>query len=38
MGMDGLGCCLEIFMCVYTPYFRGSESSVRRLKFTMERL
>lgn len=35
MGMDGVGCSLEIFMCMYTHYFRESESSVLRLKFTI---
>lgn len=36
MGMDGVGCSLEIFMCIYIHYFRESESSVLRLKFTIE--
>lgn len=35
MGMDGVGCSLEIFMCMYTHYFTESESSVLRLKFTI---
>lgn len=38
MGMDGAGCSLEIFMCMYTHYFRESESSVLRLKFTIRNL
>lgn len=38
MGLDGVGCSLEIFMCMYVHYFRESESSVLRLKFTIERL
>lgn len=38
MGMDGVGCSLEIFMCMYTHYFRETASSVLRLKFTIERL
>lgn len=36
MGMDGVGCSLEIFMCIYIHYFRESESRVLRLKFTIE--
>ena len=38
MGMNEVGCSLEIFMRICTHYFRESESRVLRLKFTVERL
>lgn len=38
MGMDGAGCSLEIFMCVYRHYSSESRNSLLSLKFTTGRL